>query len=69
MNAFEHIFYHQMIICFNFSALMVDYAWQERNKSLNPYHAYIHALLIGEVTHTIIGVEEMYQGKSIRKLM
>lgn len=69
MNTFEHIFYHQIIICFNFSALMVDYAWQVRNKSLNHYHAYIHALLIVEIMYMIIGVEKMYQGKSIIKLM
>lgn len=48
---------------------MVDYAWQVRNKSLNHYHAYIHALVIVEIMHTIIGVEKMCQGKSIVKLM
>lgn len=48
---------------------MADYAWQVRNKSLNHYQAYIHALLIVEIMDMIIGVEKMYQGKSIIKLM
>lgn len=51
-----------IIICFNFHAVLLDYAKKLRDKSLNHHHTYIHELLIVETMHTVMEVEEKGPG-------